>query len=112
MPLSHLQKYIIRQTGENTKNRLSRNVLTQYYSNKKKAPPLKLQANIITKSLERLINQGYLVGFGQKTQYKLFITHIKLTSSGKKMARKFLGQQAELPIFKKTFVRARSRTKI
>ncbi|MFA6253102.1 MAG: hypothetical protein WCV69_02690 [Patescibacteria group bacterium] len=107
MPLSPLQKYIIKQTGENTKNRLSRNVLAQYYSNKKKAPSTKLQANIITKSLERLINQGYLVGFGQKTQYKLFITHIKLTPRGKKIARKFLGQQAELPIFKTSRIKTK-----
>ncbi len=107
MPFSPLQKYIIRQTGENTKNRLSRSVLTQYYSNKKKTPSTKLQANIITKSLERLINQGYLVGFGQKTQHKLFITHIKLTPAGKKMAKKFLGQQAELPIFKTPRLKAK-----
>ncbi len=107
MPFSPLQKYIIKQAGENTKNRLSRHVLAQYYSNKKKTQDPKLQTKIITKSLERLINQGYLVGFGQKTQHKLFITHIKLTLAGKKMAKKFSGQQAELPIFKTPRLKAK-----
>lgn len=100
MPLSALQKYIVRQTAENQKNRLARQVLRYYYAKAKHPPIPQLQTKIITKSLERLIDQGYLVGFGQKTQHKLFITHIKLTARGKKIAQKLLGQQAELPIFK------------
>ena len=111
MPLSNLQKYIIRQTGENPKTRLNRQVFLHFYENKKKSPPKEIQTNIITKSIERLIEQGQLVGFGQKTQHKLFITHVRLSTRGKKTAKKLFGQQAELPIFKKTSVRAKSRTK-
>ncbi len=101
MSLSPLQKFIIKQTSENTKNRLSRHVFNQYYNNKKRVPQVDIQTKVISKSLERLIKQGYLVGFGQKTQYKLFITHVRLSLKGKKTAKKLLGQQAELPIFKK-----------
>ncbi len=101
MPLSSLQKFIITQIAENPKNRLARLVFNDYYRKIKHPPTQQLQTKIITKSLERLINQGYIIGFGQKTQHKLFITHAKLTPRGKKMAIKLLGQQVELPIFKK-----------
>lgn len=101
MPLSVLQKYIIRQTGENPKNRLNRQLFLHFYDNKKNTPSKELRTNIITKSIERLIEQGQLVGFGQKTQHKLFITHVKLSAKGKKTAKKLFGQQVELPIFKK-----------
>jgi len=101
MKLSVLQKYILKQTLQNPQVRVSRAVLEKFYANQKKAPAQKIQANIITKSIERLIDKGLLVGFGEKTQYKLFIKQIRLTPKGKKMALGLLGKQAELP-FRKT----------
>jgi hypothetical protein len=100
MKLSSLQKYILKQAWQNNKARISRVVLEKFYTNNKKAPAKKIRANIITKSIERLIDKGLLVGFGEKTQHKLFIRQIKLTPKGKKTALGLLGKQAELP-FKK-----------
>lgn len=101
MKLSGLQKFILRKSWEIKKTKLSRDNFDSFYDNIKKPPDKKIRANIVTKSIERLIERGLIVGFGEKTQHKLFITHIKLTSLGKKTAQKLLGQQAELP-FKKS----------
>jgi Mn-dependent DtxR family transcriptional regulator len=100
MSLSNLQKFILQKTWESNKTKISRDIFYSFYQNSKKAPNLKIQVNIVTKSIERLIERGILVGWATKTQHKLFITHIKLTPRGKKIAKKLLGQQAELPIFK------------
>ncbi|MBT6691456.1 hypothetical protein HOB10_03955 [Candidatus Parcubacteria bacterium] len=101
MKLSSLQKYILKQTLQSNRAKISRVVLEKFYSNIKKAPAKKIRANIITKSIERLIDKGLLVGFGEKTQHKLFIRHIKLTPKGKKITLGLLGKQAELPFRKK-----------
>ena len=97
MKLSSLQKYILKTTLQNNKPRVSRIIFEQFYDNIKKAPVKKIRANIITKSIERLIDKGLLTGFGEKTQHKLFIQQIKLTSVGKKNAQALLGKQTQLP---------------
>lgn len=93
MRLSNLQKFILVSAWESKQTKVPRQTFAAFY---KKNPKI----NVITKSLERLIDRGLIVGFGEKTQYKLFINKIKLTNLGKKTAQKILGQQAELP-FKK-----------
>ncbi|MFA6467064.1 MAG: hypothetical protein WCV71_04350 [Patescibacteria group bacterium] len=98
MNLSELQKYILKTTLQNNKAKLSRNIFEKFYDNKKNPPSTKIRANIITKSIERLIDKGLLTGFGEKTQYKLFITQIKLTARGKKAAQNLFGQQVSLPL--------------
>lgn len=109
MNLSELQKYILKTTLQNNKAKLSRNIFEKFYDNKKPArqasgkaggnpPSTKIRANIITKSIERLIDKGFLIGFGEKTQYKLFITQVKLTTRGKKAAQNLFGQQVSLPL--------------
>ena len=98
MNLSELQKYILKTTLQNDKARLSRNIFEKFYDNKKNSPSTKIRANIITKSIERLIDKGLLTGFGEKTQYKLFITQVKLTTRGKKAAQNLFGQQVSLPL--------------
>ena len=100
MSFSSLQKFILKKTWETKKTKISRESFDSFYDQIKNPPANKIRANIITKSIERLINKGLAVGFGEKTQHKLFIKQIKLTSKGKKTAQKLLGQQAELP-FKK-----------
>jgi len=102
MTLSKLQKYILKTTLQNNKLRVSRIILEKFYANTKKPPNQKIRANIITKSIERLIAKGLLVGFGEKTQHKLFITQVRLTQQGKKEAQLLFGRQAKLPFRFKT----------
>jgi hypothetical protein len=52
----------------------------------------------MTKSLERLIDKGLMIGYGRRTPEKWFIDEIRLTDVGKKAARKLLGQQQKLPL--------------
>jgi len=98
MKLSELQKYILKNCLQQNKAKVSRNVFEKFYDNTKKAPAKKIRANIITKSIERLIDKGLLVGFGEKTQHKLFITQVKLTPKGKKATQILFGQQEKLPL--------------
>jgi len=98
MKLSILQKYILKTISQNSKTIVSRGIFDKFYDQTKKAPNKKIRSNIITKSIERLIDKGLLIGFGEKTQYKLFINQIKLTASGKKTAKTLFGQQSKLPL--------------
>ena len=101
MKLSALQKFILRENLLNSRQgKISRFNFENFYSKLKKAPAKKIRTNIITKSIERLIDKGLLIGFGEKTQHKLFITHTKLTNRGLKTAKGLLGKQSQLP-FKK-----------
>ena len=97
MKLSKLQKYILEKAWQSKKRKVSRHNFHSFYSQKKKNPLKSLQIKIITKSIERLIGRGLLIGFGEKTQYKLFIKKVKLTLLGKKVIKKILGEQIKLP---------------
>lgn len=101
MQLSTLQKYILKQTLADPKNKVSRDIFDIFYNQTKPAPAKEIRANIITKSIERLIDKGLLIGFGEKTQFKLFIKQVKLTAQGKKIAQSLLGQQTTFPFIKK-----------
>jgi len=101
MKLSKLQKYILKTTLQNNKIRVSRNIFEKFYDNEKNPPAKKIRSNIITKSIERLIDKGLVIGFGEKTQYKLFITQIKLTSKGRQITQLLFGQQTTFPFHKK-----------
>lgn len=103
MRLSNLQKYILLQ-GFNQKGKFSRNILNKFYDNRKNKPKKEDVVNIITKSLERLINKELLIGYGMRTTHKWFIEEIKLTYKGRKTAKKLLGEQQKLP-FHKSFSR-------
>ena len=97
MTLSRLQRYIILTVWESAKPKISRQHFYQFYTKLKKAPAKELQANIITTSIERLIDRGLLIGFGSKTQHKLFIDSVKLSPQGKKFARLNFNQQTTFP---------------
>lgn len=102
MKLSKLQKYILKTSLQNNKTLVSRNIFEKFYDNLKKPPAKKIRANIITKSLERLIEKGLMVGFGERTQHRWFIKQIQLTKAGKKSAYQLFGKQEKLPFkFKK-----------
>ncbi|MBT4850277.1 hypothetical protein HON36_05520 [Candidatus Parcubacteria bacterium] len=101
MNLSRLQKYILKKAWESKNPRVSRDIFDSFYNFIKDPPSQKIRANIITKSMERLISRGLIAGFGEKTQHKLFIQYIRLTPLGRKTARQLLGTQSEFPFIKK-----------
>jgi len=96
------KKFILTETLGTKQNKVNRNVLNKFYDKEKNPPKKKIQTNIITKSIERIINKGLAIGFGEKTQYKLFITHLKLTAKGRKIALSLLGKQTQFIFNKKT----------
>jgi len=100
MHLSDLQKYILKEVWDARKVKVGRTRFAKFYDSQKKVPAKKLQTKIITQSLERLIDKGLLVGFGERTKFKWFIKEVKFTPGGKKLATKLQGEQVELP-FKK-----------
>ena len=77
MRLSNLQKYILKKVWNSNKLKVNRYNFNSFYNQKKKNPKKNLQIKIIPKSIERLIERGLLIGFGEKTQYKLMIMLIK-----------------------------------
>lgn len=53
----------------------------------------------VTKSLERLIDRGYLVGYGIRTPKKWFIKEVRITRDGTKAYERWLSRkQKKLPI--------------
>lgn len=58
--------------------------------------PKRIRARKILRSLERLIDKELLIGFGKRTSHKWFITEVKLTAKGLKIAKKLLGEQMRL----------------
>ena len=79
---------------------MSRKGFEKFYTAAKKKPKLADIQNIITKSIERLIDKELLTGYGRRTPHMWFIDEISLTGKGKKTARKCFGEQQTLP-FKK-----------
>lgn len=100
MRLSRLQRYIILQCYNRQGSRLNRAVLVRFYDNYSKKPKVELLAKIITRSLERLIDNGLLVGYGVRTTCKWFIKEVKLTRVGEKLGKRLLGEQMKLPFRK------------
>jgi len=101
MRLSNLQKYILIQGLYRKPGRFTRSGLIKFYDKIKKKPSKKDVQNIITKSIERLIDKELLIGYGRRTPHKWFIKEIKLTGKGRKVAKKLLGEQQALPFKKK-----------
>jgi len=99
MKLSALQKYILKEAYGQKK--VDRKLFNKFYLNKKIAPKGIDRIKIITKSIDRLIEKGLLVGFGQKTQHKWYIKEVGLTFLGRQETKKLMGVQRVLP-FKKS----------
>ncbi|MDX9893153.1 MAG: hypothetical protein RB292_01925 [Patescibacteria group bacterium] len=100
MKLSALQKYILKQAYQTKDKTISKLGLEKFYSNAKTKPKPKDLANIITKSVERLIKKELVIGYGWRTACKWFIDKARLTPQGNKVARELFGIQPPLP-FKK-----------
>ncbi|HPI67371.1 MAG TPA: hypothetical protein PKZ16_02420 [bacterium] len=99
MRLSNLQKYILLECAETKKGMISRGRLTGFYDKIKteKKAKQEIWTKIITQSIERLIDKEFLIGFGERTRYKWFIKEIKLTTKGRKEAKRLLGEQMRIP---------------
>jgi len=97
MRLSSLQKYILKR-GYYWRGKFNRSQLIDFYSNGKKVPKKEDQVNIITKSVERLIDRGLFTGYGVRTTEKWFIREIKITKVGLKVAKGLMGRQQKLKI--------------
>ncbi|MBU1038742.1 hypothetical protein KKC17_00690 [Patescibacteria group bacterium] len=98
MHFSALQKYILKSCYLNSTAKVPRLVFMKYYQNLTKAPKHDAQVGSVTKSLESLIDRSLLKGYGVRTPRKWFISEIKLTAVGKKVAKRLIGQQPPLPL--------------
>ena len=99
MYFSPLQKYIIKSCYPQLRGeQIDRQAFAGFY-NKNSLVKKEIQSKIITKSLERLIDRGILVGYGIRTPKKWFIKKIRLTTLGKKQWEKYLKRnQRRLPL--------------
>ncbi len=98
MALSTLQKFILKSCLIAKSPRFHRRSLTAFYDKSSSVPAKNYQADIITNSLERLIDRGLLIGYGQRTAKKWFISEVALTASGRKTAKSLFGRQQKLKI--------------
>lgn len=92
MRLSSLQRFILRECYLCPKVRVPRALFSKYYSRQSTA-----KNENITVSVERLIDRGFLVGFGRRTPRKWFIEEVRLTNSGRHQAKASFGKQQHLP---------------
>lgn len=93
--LSPLQKFLLKECLDSVVTK--RNAFKKFYAKQSKTPSADDQQNAITKSLERLIDRGYMVGFGRRTPKKWYIVEVKLTPKGRRKGRALLGQQQRIP---------------
>ncbi|MEK7639932.1 MAG: hypothetical protein AAB424_02235 [Patescibacteria group bacterium] len=93
--LSPLQKFLLKECLDSAVTK--RSVLKKFYAKIAKPPKVEDQQNSITKSLERLIDRGYMVGYGRRTPEKWFIESVRLTASGKRAGKSLLGKQQQIP---------------
>lgn len=75
---------------------MPRQKLLSFYGGRKTVPSVKDQNDSVTKSLERLITRGLLIGWGEKTAERFFIRDIRLTPMGRRAAKKLFGNQQRL----------------
>lgn len=97
MRLSPLQKYILRTCYITPPTAVSRSAFARFYTSHVKKPKPADVVNIITKSLESLIDKELMTGYGVRTPHKWYIKEVKLAPKGRKLARKLLGEQQSLP---------------
>lgn len=97
MKLSSLQKFIV--VFCLGKSKVERKLFRQFYGKQIKKTKERYHESIITKSLERLIDREFMIGFGKRTPHKWFITHVLLTKNGVKLAEQILSERQEkLPL--------------
>lgn len=94
---SSLQQRILEECYRR-REQIGRQNFAGFYSPDSKVKP-EDRTKIITQSLERLIDRGFLVGYGVRTPKKWFIREVRITRLGLKQWEKFLERnQKKLPI--------------
>jgi len=96
MRLSGLQRFALVEGYTRRTAKLPRKAVHAYYRSMPTHPE-NIQ-DVVTKSLESLIDKGLLIGYGRRTPKKWFIDEIRLTPQGRRLARKLLGEQLSLPL--------------
>lgn len=95
MALSELQRYILRMAYRYPRVRVPRQALTEF---RRRGKTVRHPAEVLSHSIERLIDRGLVIGFGHRTQDKWFVESIRLTAAGRRQARAILSAQASLPL--------------
>jgi len=98
MRLSKLQKYILDICFDRRYSKIDRELFLKYYSHFARKTYQKDRVDAISKSLERLIKSGLMVGFGEITQKRIYLHKVQLTGQGRKVIKKILGEQGRLPL--------------
>lgn len=98
MALSGLQRYILKQAAASPQQTLRRQAIVHFYDDVSPRPKPHDLANIIGRSLDRLVVKELVVGYGRKTAQKWYIERITLTPKGRGAARRLLGVQQALPL--------------
>lgn len=98
MKLSGLQKFILKQAWASKDKTISKEMIEKFYLGKTHKPKAKDIITIITRSIERLIVDDLIIGYGSKTSHKWFIRQVKLTPVGKRIAKNLFGIQQILKL--------------
>lgn len=98
MRLSSLQKYILLLCYLARKTHVPRVEFLRFYEGQPDPPKSEDRQNALTKSMERLIDKGLMVGYGRRTPMKWFIDEVKLLPAGRWAAKRLMGQQQTLPL--------------
>jgi len=100
MTLSPLQQYMVAEAAR-AKPRVHRTAFEDEYRRLNPDASAKDVADGVTGAMERLIGRGLAVGYGYKTQHKLFLTTLRLTPEGRRTAKAHRRKpQQTLPLFK------------
>lgn len=91
MNLSNLQKFILREVYISGIEKYPKDKLLSFYKDEEE------HVGTVTRSLERLLDRGLITIDGHKTQHKLFIETVELTSDGKKIAQEIIDNRQRLP---------------
>lgn len=98
MKLSKLQKFILTVCHFSKQKKVPRQEFSKFYDFYKRKPKNEDIQNIITKSLNRLIKKDLLVGFGEVTRERIFISTVRLSRVGRREVRRVLDKQQRLPL--------------
>lgn len=95
MRLSPLQRHILGVCFV-ARGKVGRVPLQAFYNGKASRP--KSVVDVVTKTLERMIDKGLLVGLGVRTPKKWYIKEVRLTPLGRRVAKRLRGEQQKLPL--------------
>lgn len=96
MALSGLQRFILTEAYGSRSPRVPSRAFDAFY--RRRSATAAEREGAVTRSLERLIDRGYLVGYGRRTPEKWFIEDVRLTAFGRRVARRLLGEQQQIPL--------------